>query len=208
MDAEAVVGPFSLLNRESREVSFAQFVRHVDDSGIRDAFALPLEDVYSNLYAVPKDLRPMPESYLTSEFMTAHTEKFVDGAARVDATVSFNSRYQRDIEAGLPFGRPDAVFVSPEPLINKLYATDAPAVESTLGFKSGTFSSAGSMTRTYIYKPIEFGLRFARGTEGGANEWWVPGGYTFKTTGGAGVPEMVTDHLPSPLTNPHIKVYQ
>jgi hypothetical protein len=141
--------------------------------------------------------------------MTSHTEQFLSGAARVDSTESFNARNLRDIEAGLPFGRPDAVFTSPASLIEKLYASGDPAVvESTLGFDAGTFSGAGSMTGMYIYHPQSFGLRFSQGIEGGANPYWVPGGYTFKTTGGAGLPEMVTNQLPSPLVNPNIRVLQ
>lgn len=81
-------------------------------------------------------------------------------------------------------------------------------MESTLGFDSGTFSSAGSMTRTYVENPQDLGLRFAQGTESGANKFWVPGGYTFKTTGGAGVPEIITNQLPSPNVSSNIKVYK
>lgn len=97
--------------------------------------------------------------------------------------------------------------MSPATLIDSLAATGNPAVmESTLGFPSGTFSGAGSMTRTYAYNPGDFGLRFAQGTEGGANQFWVPGGYTINTSGGAGLSEMVTNQLPSPLVNSNIKV--
>lgn len=64
------------------------------------------------------------------------------------------------------------------------------------------------MTRTYVYNPEDFGLRFARGSEGGANENWIPGGYTINTKGGPGLPEMVTNQLPSPLINPNIEVRQ
>ncbi|CAB3767323.1 hypothetical protein B7G54_29730 [Burkholderia puraquae] len=209
IDPTTVEGPFSLLNQELRSVTYKQFVQHVHDTGLTEAFSRPLADVYADVYAVPKALRPEPSNYLTEEFMKAHTEKFLPGAARVDATAAFNKRYRADIEAGLPFGRPDAVFTSPASLINDLHATGNPAVmESTLGFPAGTFDAAGGMTRTYVYNPEEFGLRFARGIEGGANDYWVPGGYTINTKGGAGLPEMVTDQLPSPNVNPNIKVLQ
>lgn len=64
------------------------------------------------------------------------------------------------------------------------------------------------MTRTYIYNPQNFSLRFSKGIEGGANAYWLPGGYTLSRTGGAGIPEMITNQLPSPLVNPNIKVLQ
>lgn len=207
--AESHGGPFSLLNREERQISYAQFVKHVEDTNLQNAFSRPLADVYMDVYAVPKAARPDVSTYLKPEFIASHTEQFIPGAARVDATTSFNARYARDIEAGLPFGRDDAVFTSPASLIDRLYATGDPAVvESTLGFPAGTFSGPGSMTRTYISDPQSLGLRFAQGTEGGANPWWVPGGYTIKTSGGAGLPEMVTNQLPSPKVNPNIKVLQ
>jgi hypothetical protein len=79
-------------------------------------------------------------------------------------------------------------------------------MESTLGFDAGTFSGAGSMTRTYMDNPTNVGLRFATGREGGANDYWVPGGYTIKTTGGAGLPEMVTNQLPSPSVSANIRI--
>ena len=208
-DPTSVEGPFSLLNREERPVTFRQFVQHVEDTGLQDAFSRPLTDVYADVYAVPKLERPDVSTYLKPEFMEAHTQQFLPGAARVDATDAFNRRYGAAIKAGLPFGRDDAVFASPASLIDRLYATGDPSVvESTLGFDAGTFSGAGSMTRTYIYDPQSLGLRFAQGTEGGANPYWVPGGYTIKTTGGAGLPEMVTNQLPSPTINPNIKVLQ
>ena len=207
--AQSHRGPFTLLNGEERQISYAQFAKHVEDTGLENAFSRPLADVYLDVYAVPKAMRPPVSTYLKPEFMASHTEQFMGGAARVDATSSFNARYARDIEAGLPFGRDDAVFTSPASLIDRLYATGDPAVvESTLGFNAGTFSGPGSMTRTYITEPQSLGLRFAQGTEGGANAWWVPGGYTIKTSGGAGLPEMVTNQLPSPTINPTIKVLQ
>lgn len=208
-EAESYGGPFSLLNKEKREISFQQFVQHVDDTGLRDAFSRPLANVYNEVYAVPKATRPEVSTYLKPEFMKAHREQFTGGAARVDPTESFNERYARKIELGRPFGRPDAVFTSPSTLIDRLHATGDPSVvESTLGFPAGTFTAPGSMTRTYINDPASLNLRFAQGIEDGANPWWVPGGYTIKTSGGAGLPEMITNQLPSPTINPNIKVIQ
>ena len=208
-EAEQYAGPFSLLNREERQISFQQFARHVEDTGLQDAFSKPIAEVYLEVYAVPKAARPEVSTYLKPEFMASHTEQFTGGAARVDATESFNDRYARNIAAGRPFGRDDAVFTSPATLIDRLHATGDPSVvESTLGFPAGTFTAPGSMTRTYINDPASLNLRFAQGIEGGANPWWVPGGYTIKTSGGAGLPEMVTNQLPSPTTNPNIKVIQ
>lgn len=193
----------------ARPVTLDEFIRHVEASGINEAFLLPLEDVYTSVYLAEKYARPLPSTYLTERFMAEHVEQFLAGAARVDLTASFNARYLRNIEDGLPFGRKDAVFLSPARLIDDLYATgDASVMESALGFESGAFSGAGGMTRTYVYDPLRFNLRFSIGSESGANPYWLPGGYTYKTSGGAGVPEMVTDVLPSPLINPNIKVMQ
>ena len=63
------------------------------------------------------------------------------------------------------------------------------------------------MTRTYIYSPETVGLRLAQGNESGANPYWVPGGYKFKTSGGAGLPEIVINQIPSPLVNKKVKVF-
>jgi hypothetical protein len=203
------IGSADIPAAELRPITYDQFARHVTDSGLSDAFSKPIADVYSDVYSVAKNLRPEPGMYLKPEFMAQHTELFSSGAARVDSTLTFDQRYKAAIEAGLPFGRPDAVFLSPASLIDDVFATgDSSLMEKTIGFPDGTFSQAGSMTRTYVDRPDMFGLRFARGSETGANQFWVPGGYTFNTAGGAGLPEMITNQLPSPLVNPFIRVLQ
>ncbi len=107
----------------------------------------------------------------------------------------------------MPFGRSDGVFVSPKSLIDNLHGTGDPRIiESTLGFPEGTFSGKGSMTRTYVDNPAEYGLRAAQGTESGANSLWVPGGYTLNPKGGAGLPEMVVNSLRSPSIDPGVRI--
>jgi hypothetical protein len=194
--------------KEARPVSYADFLNHVTTNRLGDAFSKPLPYIYDNVYAVNKELRPNPDGYLTNEFRSSLSSEFADGAARVDETSSFNQRYLRDIQSGLPFGRDDAVFVSPLKLIDRVYGYgDSAMMERTLGFPDGTFNASG-MTRTYLTDPVSFGLRFANGRESGANPYWLPGGYTYNRDGYFGVPEMVTDKLPSPLVNQNIRVHQ
>ncbi|MGN6528845.1 MAG: hypothetical protein ACTHL8_20825, partial [Burkholderiaceae bacterium] len=208
VDYKTMSGPYELANGEERKVTFSQFQEHVQATGLQDAFTKPLDQVYDEVYAVPKAARPDPSTYLSSDFMDSHTEQFLGGSARVDTVASFDKYNKLNADAGLPFGRDDGVFMSPKSLIDDLYDTGDPSLmEKTLGFDPGTFADDGTMCRTVVSDPTQLGLRFATGQESGANPLWVPGGYTFKP-GGAGVPEMLVDQLPSPLVDPNVQVFK
>ena len=129
-------------NSFSGPVRLDQFLDHVKSTGLENAFSSPLETVYKDVYLADKALRPDPATYLHGDFIAAHTEQFLPGAARVDVTKEFNKYNAEAIKMGLPFGRADAVFISPASLIDKLYATGNPAVmETTLGFPIGALAA-------------------------------------------------------------------
>ena len=62
------------------------------------------------------------------------------------------------------------------------------------------------MVRTYVNNPLDYGLRMSAGTESGANPYWVPGGYTFNTKGGMGLPEMLTNPINPPPVDPNVMI--
>ncbi|ROQ30597.1 RHS repeat-associated core domain-containing protein [Gallaecimonas pentaromativorans] len=196
-------------NDYARPVTKEQFIEHVENNNLSNAFNKPVEDIYNEVYLSEKNSRPEPSTYLNPDFAESHKSMFLPESARVDAKNSFEKYNKRNIDAGLPFGRPDGVFMSPGGLIDDLHATNDPKVmESTLGFDSGTFASQGGMVRTVVKDPESLNLRFATGRESGANPLWVPGGYTLNTKGGKGMPEMIMDPIPSPSNSDIVDIYQ
>ena len=46
-------------------MTLPDFISHVNNNGLADAFSAPLEDVYNNVYLVEKSIPPDPSTYLT-----------------------------------------------------------------------------------------------------------------------------------------------
>ncbi len=93
-------------------------------------------------------------------------------------------------------GRPDGLFVMPKAECDRIAAkagNNLAIYEKELGFEEGAFSAGEGMVRfdvTNFEKLKELHIRVPSGNEGGANELWLPGGYT-----SSGVPEAVIDQI-------------
>ena len=64
----------------------------------------------------------------------------------------------------------------------------------------------GQVHLSYVNNPLDYDLRMATRSEGAANPYWLPGGYTFNTRGGLGLPEMVTNPLYPPSIDPQVMI--
>ena len=129
---------------------------------------------------------PEPSSYLSQEYITNHLAKFDDGAVR------FTSR-----EAFEKYGTlgPDGGFALPKSELDRLLTEtggDLRQIESKLGLDNGYLGGDDTMIVLIERSDID-GLRMPSGNEGGANEFWIPGG---KTSGG--VSEGVMDFSGKP----------
>lgn len=69
---------------------------------------------------------------------------------------------------------------------------DLAVYEKELGFDEGHFATGGGMVRIDVKDPLSNNARMPSGNEIGANEHFVPGGYT-----DGGAPECVTDQIPN-----------
>ena len=65
------------------------------------------------------------------------------------------------------------------------------SIEKSLGFEPGHFSDHGGLVRIDISDLSDLNLRVPSGNEMGANEFWIPGGYTK-----GGIPEAIVDQIP------------
>ena len=131
-----------------------------------------------------KGFRPDPSTYLTQEYIDAHLDLFEDGVTKIYATTPLG-------QAGPPGG----TFVMPKSVADSIIKEangDIAKLETLLRLKPGTL---GDMP-VRIDVPNPQGLRMSSGNEFGANEYWIPGGYT-----GGGIPEATID---SPLTSEFI----
>ncbi|MED5657455.1 RHS repeat-associated core domain-containing protein, partial [Enterobacter hormaechei] len=134
---------------------------------------------YNSLKGTTKPNRPNPTNYLDPSYVKQHLALFNDGISKIAWGVN-------RAEIGPPSGH----FVMPKSVadnIIKKAGGDVGKLEKMLGLDPGDLGD--SPVRIDILKPQ--GLRMPSGNEGGANDFWVPGG---KTSGG--IPEAVIDQTP------------
>ena len=65
-------------------------------------------------------------------------------------------------------------------------------VDKALGFDKGHFETGHGLVRIDVFNPLKLNARLPSGNEYGANEHFIPGGYT-----DGGSPECVSDLIPN-----------
>jgi len=130
--------------------------------------------------------RPHPSSYLDADYISAHLDRFRDGASRIYLTKSLDDWGP---------GNGGMTFVFPTSELRAILdetGGDARALATRLGMDAEYFiDAAGDAKQVQIrhFDPSELsGLRMPDGNEGGANPQWIPGGHL-----PTGVPEAVID---------------
>lgn len=105
-------------------------------------------------------------------------------------------QYMRFIEGNPHIGCPDNTqFIAPKDFMDKIdniAKGDISIYEKKLGFDEGHFSSEGGLVRFDIKNPNDLNLRIPSGNEFGANEHWIPGGYT-----DGGTAEAIINNIPN-----------
>ena len=168
---ESVKGPFSVAIKEERIVMPGEFASHASSTGLGKVFTKPLDEIYTDVYAVPKASRPPVDTYMSKPAIDAHVAQFDDGASRF-MTQSNLSKYG-------PAQADGTAFVMTRKQADKLLADaggDAAKFEQALGLPANTLST-NPMVRVDFPRPRELNVRVPRGTEAGANSQWMPGGY-------------------------------
>ena len=144
-----------------------------------------------DILATPKGERPAPETYLSKKYIKNHLKKFRNGLSIVTGLKSFEKFM---LHADL-IGREDnTCFVMPKKFcdaIEKEAGGDIAIWEKKLSFDAGYFANQGGLVRIDIINFKDLNLRIPDGNEAGANEYWIPGGYTVGDT-----PEAITDRIP------------
>lgn len=136
------------------------------------------------------DRKFLPGAYLDWGYLDTRIGAFEGGASYLLTTTN----YQKYVQ-GKPFaGFPDGQFVAPPSVIDEVLATangDVAVVEQLLGIPAGSWQGKGGIYRIDIPAAAKLDLRLPNGGEMGANEYWIPGGYT---SGGA--PEGFVNQIP------------
>lgn len=145
------------------------------------------------ILAIPKGSRPNPSTYLSKEYIEAHLAMFDDGAS----IIMTKEQYIQFVQGKSHIGIPDdgTQFVMPKNYCDEVAKQadgDVSIYEIRLGFDVGHFSDGGGLVRIDIDSLEGLNLRMPSGNEYGANNHWIPGGYT-----DGDVPEAVTDLIPN-----------
>lgn len=141
---------------------------------------VPIEPkVVDEILRTVKGNRPDPSTYLSKSYIDNHLSEFKDGVTKIVWEAP-----TRDV------GPPSGTFVMPKSVADDLIAKsngDISKLEELLSLEKGSLGE--NPVRLDIAEPT--GLRMPSGNEVGANDQWVPGGFT-----GGGIPEATIDQVP------------
>lgn len=154
--------------------------------------AAPLSQQQINsIIEIEKGERPAHETYLSQKYIKNHLKKFCKGLSIITGVQSFE-KYM--LHADL-IGREDnTCFVMPKKICDKIEKEAGGNIsvwEKKLSFDAGYFANQGGLVRIDILDFKDLNLRIPNGNESGANEHWIPGGWTIGDT-----PEAVTNRIP------------
>lgn len=132
----------------------------------------------------------LPAAYLDAGYLDARIATFEGGASYLLTAAN----YQKYVQ-GKPFaGFPDGQFVAPPSVISQVLETangDIASIEQQLGIPAGAWQGKGGIYRIDVADAVKLQLRLPNGGEMGANEFWIPGGYT-----SGGVAEGFVNQIP------------
>lgn len=148
-------------------------------------------NVENDILLTNKGLRPDPSTYLSDKYTKEHLAQFDDGISVLQRELEY-SRYS---EANGFVGVPDdnTLFVMPKKYCDKVLSKangNLSIVERELGFPEGYFKRGGGLVRIDADDVSSSNIRIPSGNETGANDLWIPGGYT-----SGNVPEAVTNTI-------------
>ena len=127
-------------------------------------------DTRDRIIEMEKGSRPLPETYLSPDYIREHLQKFDGGATRF-MTESNLSKYGIGQADGTAFVMPTAEV---DALLRSVNG-DMRKFEAALGLPDGFFDT-NKVVRVDIANPAHEGLRMPSGNEAGANSQWLPGG--------------------------------
>ena len=149
-----------------------------------------------------KGERPEPSTYMPQEMIDEHLDKFKDGGS----FVMTQDQYDMFVDGKDYIGCPDnSQFMTTKENMDNIISEsggDIGAFEDRLGFDRGHFTEGGGMVRIDVNNPLDLNGRMPSGNEMGANDRFIPGGYTDGPNGGS--PEIVTDKIPNDDTHRRI----
>lgn len=150
---------------------------------------LSVSDV-ERIRSLEKGSRPDPAEYLSDSYIQNHLSQFNDGAS----IIMTRDAYETYVQGNDFIGYPDNTqFIMPKAYCDQIMnsASNTAILEERLGFEPGHFATNGGIVRIDITDISHLNLRISSGNELGANEFWIPGGFT-----SGGTPEAIVDRIP------------
>lgn len=141
--------------------------------------------------AYEKGQRPDPSIYLKKGYIKKHLKAFESQAGGSSYFVTQGSLEKYGCD---PAGRSDGQFVLPyrsADVLLKITGGDVAKIEESLGVPAGAWGPPEVLLLLVISDPGALNVRMPSGNESGANEFWIPGGYT-----SGGEMEAVLDPVP------------
>lgn len=143
----------------------------------------------ADILNTPKGSRPNPSEYLSKEYIDNHLSKFDDGAAYILSKDTYDRFYKNENKLGRSDG---TQYVLPKNEVDRVLNNaggDLAKLENELGYNIGSLED-GDYIIMYVNNPKKYNISLPSGNEMGANNNWIPGGYT-----SGGIPEAVVYDL-------------
>lgn len=129
------------------------------------------EKKITEILETPHGTRPLPETYLSTEYINSHLAKFDSGATRFIRQSQFE-KFGLGNKDGVSF----ILSKNEADQLLKLSNGDFDVIEHVLALEPGTFKNE-KILRIDISNPNQYNLRIPSGNEAGAkNIYWLPGG--------------------------------
>jgi len=136
---------------------------------------------------------PDPSEYLVDEYIENHLNKFNDEASFLVP----EEAYKNFIKNSQKIGYPDGQFISTRKSIDEILEKakgDISIIEDELGITPGAWQAQGNKIYRIDLNKVDdnLDLRIPKGSESGAGDKWIPGGYTPQKR-----PEAVVNQIPN-----------
>jgi hypothetical protein len=181
---------FSFLENAKYKDDAVELISQISDIGSPKA-NLSAAEVYE-IIGNSKGNRPDVSSYLSKDYIDKHLSQFDGGVTIIQHSDAYNVFTLENGFAGV--ADDNTLFVMPKDYCDKIFEEadgDMSYVERALGFSEGYFAEHGGAWRLDVNDVSGLNLRIPNGNEYGANDFWIPGGYT-----SGGVPEAISDIIP------------
>jgi hypothetical protein len=190
-----IEAPNETLNKFLNSPELIDAWKKMDELNADDAIRQNVGAIEALSYKINGEINKIPEpsDYLDANYISNHLSKFNDEASFLVPEEAYNNF----IKNSQKIGYPDGQFISTRKSIDEILEKakgDISIIEDELGITPGAWQGQGNKIYRIDLNKIDdnLDLRIPKGSENGAGDKWIPGGYTPQKN-----PEAVVNQIPN-----------